>query len=301
MADFRLRVFYTVAQTLNFNRAAEQLNISQPAVTKHIRELEQQYDVTLFDRSKKQIKLTKAGEIVQQHAHSIFEQYQKLEFDINLLQNKTEGTLHIGASTTIAQYVIPAYLALFHQRFPEIKIELTNANSQQIEQLLEEKRIDLGLVEGSIHHGGMKYSPFLKDEIVLVTRLKNALGRNLLTKDQLLKIPILTRESGSGTSDIIDHHLAQLGINPADLNIQMQLGSTESIKNYLFRSDTFAFLSIYSVHQELLDDRLTVVDVEGLDMERTFSFVLRQGQPIPLVKLFMKFAAMNDIRESFTG
>ncbi len=293
MADFRLRVFYTVAQTLNFNRAAEQLNISQPAVTKHIKELEQQYATTLFDRSRKQIVLTQAGDVLLNHAHLIFEQYQKLDFDINLLQNKTDGILHIGASTTIAQYVIPLHLAHFHKRFPDIRIELTNANSEVIEQLLIEKKIDLGLVEGPVHHSELKYTTFLQDEIVLVTHPLNVGKKHSLKPEDLTKLPFLTREKGSGTSEIIDEHLALLGLSTKDLRIQMQLGSTESIKNYLYCSDTYAFLSIYSVKQELSDDRLTIVDVEGLDMARNFSFVYRQGQPAPLAKLFMKFASFT--------
>jgi DNA-binding transcriptional LysR family regulator len=293
MPDFRLRVFYTVAQTLNFNRAAEQLNISQPAVTKHIKEIEQHYATTFFDRSRKQIILTKAGEVLLQHAHLIFEQYQRLEFDINLLQNKTEGTLRIGASTTIAQYVIPAYLAHFHKRFPEISIELTNANSLVIEQLLEDKKIDLGLVEGPIHQSDLKYTTFLKDEIVLVTHPKNVSRNQVIEPKKLLKLPLLSRETGSGTSEIVDEHLTGIGLAYKDLNIQMQLGSTESIKNYLFCSETFAFLSIYSVKQELADDRLSIVDVTGLDIERNFSFVYRQGQPTPLAKFFMKFASIQ--------
>ena len=294
MLDFRLKVFYTVAQMLNFNRAAEQLNISQPAVTKHIKELEQQYHTTLFDRSRKHIVLTESGQILLQHAHLIFEQYQKLEFDLNLLQNKTDGTLHIGASTTIAQYVIPAYLAHFHQRFPDIKIELTNGNSLVVEQLLDEKKIELGLVEGAIHNSDLKYVPFLKDEIVLVTRSKNhSIKTRTIGADELLKLPLLIREAGSGTSEIIDDHLSAIGLSDRDLTIHMQLGSTESIKNYLFCSDTFAFLSIYSVQQELADDRLSIIEVEGLNIERTFSFVYRQGQPSPLSRLFMKFASIK--------
>ena len=294
MLDFRLKVFYTVAQTLNFNRAAEQLSISQPAVTKHIKELEQLYRTTLFDRSRKHIVLTKSGEILLEHAHLIFEQYQKLEFELNLLQNKTEGVLHIGASTTIAQYVIPAHLAYFNKRFPEIKIELTNGNSLLIEHLLEEKKIELGLVEGSVHHSELKYVPFIKDEIVLVTRSKNnVLMKRNINPAELTLLPILNREAGSGTSEIIDDHLSEVGLNPKDLNIHMQLGSTESIKNYLFCSDTFAFLSIYSIQQELADDRLSIVEIDGLDIRRTFSFVYRQGQPTPLSKLFMKFTSIK--------
>jgi len=294
MLDFRLKVFYTVARTLNFNRAAEQLNISQPAVTRHIKELEEHYKTTFFDRTRRQIALTRAGEILLQHTHLIFEEYQKLDFDLNLLQNKTDGTLHIGASTTIAQYVIPAYLARFHQRFPEVKIELTNANSLDIEQQLADKNIELGLVEGAIHSPDLKYTPFLKDEIVLVSRVKNGLLKNrTIVPDDLIKLPLLTREAGSGTSEIIEEHLLKIGLQMKDLTIHMQLGSTESIKNYLFHSDTFAFLSVYSVQQELSDDRLCIVDIEGMDITRTFSFIYRQGQPAPLAKLFMRFATLK--------
>lgn len=294
MLDFRLKVFYTVAQTLNFNRAAEQLSISQPAVTKHIKELEQQYNTTLFDRAKKRIVLTRSGEVLLQHAHLIFEQYQKLDFDLNLLQNKTEGELHIGASTTIAQYVIPSYLAHFQQRFPEIKIELTMANSLVIEQMLVDKKIELGLVEATTHNSDLKYSPFLKDEIVLVSRPKNSLlKKRVITAKELLKLPLLTRESGSGTADIIEEYLQTTGISSKQLNIHMQLGSTESIKNYLFCSDTFAFLSVYSVQQDLADDRLCIIDVDRMDITRTFSFVHRQGQPSPLSKLFIRFSSLK--------
>lgn len=294
MLDFRLKVFYTVAKTLHFNRAAEQLNISQPAVTRHIKELEELYKVSFFDRTSRKIKLTAAGNVLLQHTHLIFEQYQKLDFDLNLLQNKTDGILHIGASTTIAQYVIPAYLARFHQRFPDIRIELTNANSLEIEQFLADKKIDLGLVEGSVHHSELKYIPFLKDEIVLVTRVKNALlqKRNLSLKE-LTTLPLITRESGSGTSEIIEEHLEKIGLHLKDLSIQMQLGSTESIKNYLFNSDTFAFLSVFSVEQELADDRLIAIEIEGFEMIRMFSFVHRQGQPSPLAKLFMRFTSLK--------
>jgi DNA-binding transcriptional LysR family regulator len=294
MLDFRLKVFYTVAQTLNFNRAAEQLNITQPAVTKHIKALEQTYNTTLFDRTHKRITLTQAGEIVLQHAHLIFEQYQKLDFDLNLLQNKTQGLLRIGASTTLAQYVIPEYLARFQQRFPAINIELTNANSLEIEQLLSDKKIELGLVEGTTHNTDLKYLPFLKDEIVLVSSTKNKrLKKDSFSLKELLKVPMVVRELGSGTAEIIEEHLTKKGLRLHDLNIHIQLGSTESIKNYLRYSDTFAFLSIYSIQQDLTNDRLSIVDIDGFAIERTFSFVHRQGQPSPLAELFMRFARLK--------
>ncbi len=121
----------------------------------------------------------------------------------------------------------------------------------------------------------------------------NLLKKRIIDAGELTRLPLLIRESGSGTSEIIDEHLSGIGLNFKDLTIQMQLGGTESIKNYLLCSDTFAFLSIYSVQQELTDDRLTILEVDGLNIERTFSFVHRQGQPSPLSKLFMKFASIK--------
>jgi LysR family transcriptional regulator, transcriptional activator of the cysJI operon len=270
------------------------LNISQPAVTRHIKELEELYNVSFFDRTTRRITLTAAGKVLLHYSHLIFEQYQQLDFELNMLQNKTEGTLYLGASTTIAQYVIPAYLARFHQRFPDIRIELTNANSQEIEQQLINKNIEIGIVEGAAHSTDLKYVPFLEDEIVLVTRKSNPLSRSgFVSVKDLTKLQLITREKGSGTSEIIEDYLHRAGISDQQLTIHMQLGSSESIKNYLIHSDTFAFLSIYSVQQELTDDRLRVVEIEDLRMNRTFSFVYRQGQPVPLAKLFMRFASLK--------
>lgn len=294
MSDFRLKVFVAVAKTLNFNRAAEQLNISQPAVTRHIRELEEQYNLTFFDRTSRRTNLTAAGAVLLEHAHRILEQYDKLDFDLNLLQNKTEGTLHIGASTTIAQYILPVFLARFHQRFPDVQIELINANSQEIETMLAEKRIELGLVEGPEHRADLKYTHFLQDELVLVARARNNELRNqTVTARELKTLPLVVRETGSGTTEIIEQYLETMGIKLKDLPVEMQLGSTESIKSYLLHSDTFAFLSIFSVRQELADGRLRLIELENGKMERTLTFVYRQGQPSPLARLFMRFAAVN--------
>ena len=168
------------------------------------------------------------------------------------------------------------------------------ANSLVIEQMLVEKKIELGLVEGTAHNSDLKYSPFVKDEIVLVSRPKNSLlKKRAISLKDLTKLPLLTRETGSGTSEIIEDYLQKFGIKMRDLNIHMQLGSTESIKNYLLFSDTFAFLSVYSVKQDLTDDRLCIIDIDELEMTRTFSFVTRQGQPSPLSRLFVRFCSLK--------
>lgn len=294
MPDFRLKVFYTVAQTLNFNKAAEKLFISQPAVTKHIRELEQHFGITLFDRKHKHISLTKEGEIVRQYAQNIFEQYQKLDFELNLLKNKTAGTLRIGASTTIAQYIIPPVLADFHKRFPEVSLNLYNANSLDIEHSLFAGSIDLGIVEGINMNTDLRYLPFMKDEIVLVTSVKNkSLKKDTIALKDLKKLPLIMREEGSGTFDIIKNALRKSGFEPTNLKIEMQLGSTEAIKNYLLHSNTFAFLSVYSIRTELSSDKLQVIDIKDLEINRILSFTYKQGQPLPLAELFIQFASLN--------
>ncbi|MTI32530.1 LysR family transcriptional regulator [Xanthovirga aplysinae] len=295
MLDFRLKVFYTVAQTLNFTQASEQLCISQPAVTKQIRELEQQLQVTLFDRSKRQVSLTKEGEVVLKHTHIIFEQYQKLTFDLNSLKNKTTGQLKLGASTTIAQYVIPPLLAKFHHQYPHINIDLINANSKEIEHLLTAKKIHLGLIEGARTNTDLKYIPFMKDEIVLVCSKHNKqCKKGWVSLNELKELPLLVREEGSGTSKIIENFLHQHEQDFSNFNVHMRLGSTESIKNYLLHSETFALLSVFSIRNELAADLLRIVELEdNIDINRMFSFVYRQGQPLPVAELFMRFASSN--------
>ena len=146
--DFRLKVFDTVARKLNFTKAAEELHISQPAATKHIKEIETQLSTQLFERNGTKIKLTEAGEVFLNYTQQIFELYRSLEFDIHELNNRYKGLLKIGASTTIAQYILPSCLAFFKQSFPELEVILYTKNTEEIEQLLADKKIDIGFIEG---------------------------------------------------------------------------------------------------------------------------------------------------------
>lgn len=143
MFDFRLKVFDTVAKRLNFTKAANELNITQPAVTKHIKEIELNLNIKLFERNGTKIKLTKAGEILLKYTEEIFSVYQKMEFEIGQLQEKQKGTLRLGASTTIAQYVLPPILAEFRKRFAEIQLSLVIHNSEKIEELLVNHKIEI--------------------------------------------------------------------------------------------------------------------------------------------------------------
>ncbi|HVX00367.1 MAG TPA: LysR family transcriptional regulator, partial [Candidatus Babeliaceae bacterium] len=218
MLDFRLRVFYTVAKLLNFTKAAATLHISQPAVTKHIKELEQSYKVTLFDRQPNALSLTDAGKILYKHATVIMEQYDLLEFDINALNDKIAGNLRIAASTTIAQYVLPPVLASFNQRMPDVAIHLINDNSSRVQQMLLEKIVDVGFIEGKTGDHNLQYIPYLKDEIVLVcSRKNNELRKETIDIDDLKKLQFVVREDESGTFEIVSEQLKNAGIAPEKL------------------------------------------------------------------------------------
>ncbi|WP_313361098.1 LysR substrate-binding domain-containing protein, partial [Empedobacter sp.] len=234
MFDFRLKVFDTVAKRLNFTKAANELNITQPAVTKHIKEIELNLNIKLFERNGTKIKLTKAGEILLKYTEEIFSVYQKMEFEIGQLQEKQKGTLRLGASTTIAQYVLPPILAEFRKRFPEIQLSLVIQNSERIEELLGNHKIDVGLIEAQIKNRTFHYFPFMKDEIVLVSRQNHSIfTKNNIKLDDLKNIPLVFREPGSGTLETIDLALKSKNIKLNELNIEIQLGSTESIKSYV--------------------------------------------------------------------
>jgi LysR family transcriptional regulator, transcriptional activator of the cysJI operon len=289
--DFRLQVFQAVARRLSFTKAAAELFITQPAVTKHIHELENQLKTKLFDRNGAKISITPAGEILLHHAEQIFEIYRNLEFEINSLSQRHGGKLRLGASTTAAQYILPPILAAFHRKFHNIEVTLTTKNTGEIEQALQNKEIDLGVIEGYSKHAAIKYTEFLNDEIVLVANSRNPLApTGVVTAQELRQIPLLLREPGSGTLEVIAHALKGIGLHITDLNVEMQLSSSESMKLYLLYSDSMAFISVHAVLKELQSKECRIIDVEGLSIDRHFHFTSLHGQQEALPELFMKFA-----------
>jgi len=297
MFDFRLKVFYTVAKRLNFTKAAEELCITQPAVSKHIQEIESYYKIRLFERNGNKIHLTKAGGVLLHYCNQIFGLYGSLEFDLNALTEIFKGKLRIGASTTIAQYVLPPLLADFHKRYEDIQISLTISNTEQIEQALNNNSIDFGIVEGQAKNTLFKYTEFIRDEIVPVVAANHTLAsQKEISINQLLTTPLLLREPGSGTLEVIAHALKPHNIKLSDLKCEMQLGSTESIKSYLLHSNCMAFLSIHSILEELKNNKLQIVDVKDLNLDRTFHFIQLHGETEGLPEVFIEFARQYNFR-----
>ncbi|EJX00826.1 transcriptional regulator, LysR family [gut metagenome] len=292
MGDFRLKVFVSVAKNLSFTKASQELFISQPSVTKHIQELETLYQTRLFERMGNSISLTDAGRVFLEHSKRILDDYGRLAYEMSLLRNDHSGELRLGASTTIAQYVLPPLLAQFIDKFPQVSLSLFSGNSAQVEKALQEHRIDLGLVEGNVRQQTLKYTPFLRDELVAVVNTHSRWSeRDELELDDLYHIPLVLRERGSGTLDVVVAALQAHHIKLTDLPVRMYLGSTESIKLFLENSDCLGILSVRSISRELFSGRFKILDIKGLSMHREFDFIQLQGQDNGLPALFMDFAS----------
>ena len=295
--DFRLKVFHTVAVKLSFTKAASGLFISQPAVTKHIHELEQQLGLPLFKRNGNSIALTAAGQVLLQYSEKIFDTYAALESELAQLNDITGGSLRIGASTTIAQNILPRILALFKKAYPSISFSFVQGNTDSITLQVIAEKLDIGLVEGNSHFPQVAYEPFTKDEIVLVTRSNGNLAkRTEITPQELTSIPLVLREQGSGTLDVVYKALAQVKISPKDLQIEAHFQSSGSITQYLLHSDTAAFISIQSIFKELKYNELSIIEIKDLEIFRTLQFIHLHGNNSKLVDLFKRFCRGHNLK-----
>jgi DNA-binding transcriptional LysR family regulator len=288
--DYRDIVFLNVAENLSFSKAAGNLCISQPAVTKHIKELESRYKVNLFDRKGNKIFLTRAGELVYNSLKKIDGLYRDLVFEVSKISNTSTGEFVLGASSTISQYVIPKVMASFHKRYPGIKIHLINGNSFDMEQLLLSNKIDMALVENESSQSDIRYTEFMDDELITVTGANSvyAKRRNIGLED-FRQFPIVLREVGSGTLEVVKSALVDSGLDFEALNTHVHLGSTESIKNFLLDFDGIAVVSEQAVANELYMNRLIKLNVSGLSIPRKFRIALNKGYESSMVRVFIDF------------
>lgn len=292
--DYRLQVFLAVAHHLSFTKAAEELHISQPAVSRHITQVEAHHGVQLFERIGGRIKLTAAGTLFLAHAEQIAQAQRALELALSHHTGSVSGTLSVGASSTIAQYILPRFLAEFINHYPHARLSLRSGNSAAIEAALEAHQIDLGLVEGSAQHAGLRYTPWRKDELVLVTSTRNTPPQADVSPEMLCRLPLVLREEGSGTLQVIEKALAKHQIKFDQLNLLLQLGSTEAIKSFLLAAPTtYAIVSVAAVARELLDNRLQIVETTGLALDRSLSLVSLHGEQNSLADRFAEFLSHN--------
>ncbi len=291
MADRRLQVFHTVARLRSFTLAGRALHMTQPAVTFQIRQLEEQLNTRLFDRKHNQIELTPAGERVFDYAGRILTLYAEMEGSVRELTGSRSGLMVLGASTTIAEYVLPSVLVDFKKRFPEVVVRLLVSNTDGIIEMLTGNQIDLGIVEGPVQNRSLAVELYHLDRLVVVVPPGHELaGASRVAPTELGKYPYIAREEGSGTRDVIAAYLAGAGMTLEDLDVVMELGSPEAIKGAVIAGLGISILSVATLSKEIALDSLLAVQLEP-PIERPFSFVYqKQRFQVPAVAELLDFA-----------
>jgi LysR family transcriptional regulator, transcriptional activator of the cysJI operon len=288
----RLRVFRIVAEELSFTRAAERLFLTQPAVTMQIKNLEVDLGLRLFDRTGQRIVLTPAGAILKDYARRICLLCTDAERDLAALKGETRGRLALGASTTIAQYLLPRLAAEFLAAFPAIQLSIISGNTSDIVAALAEGRIALGLIEGPCGRNDVKCEEFVEDEIVLVVPPAHEFATGGALDPATLKLAsIILREHGSGTRQVVEDALKRARLDTRKLHIVLELDSTESIKSAISAGLGVGFVSRWALGKEIALGLLRTVPVKGLRILRHFQFVYLQG-PVPggVEGEFLRFA-----------
>ena len=276
MSDRRLQVFHTVAKLLSFTKAAEHLHMTQPAVTFQVRQLEEQFNTRLFDRTHNRISLTEAGQVIYEHAVKIFELYGQMENAVREITGEISGTLTLGASTTIAEYMLPALLGNFRTEYPDINIQLKVSNTDGIVYMIENNEIDLGVVEAPVHNKNLVVDVCREDRLVCVVPVDHPLAnKDVATLDDIVEYPYICREEGSGTREVINEYLDHHDVPESTLKLSMELGSPEAIKGAVEAGMGISIVSSATIGKELELKTLKAVDLDP-PLTRPFSFVYKK-------------------------
>ncbi|HID48535.1 MAG TPA: LysR family transcriptional regulator [Chromatiales bacterium] len=273
MSDRRLQVFQTVARQLSFTKAAEELHMTQPAVTFQVRQLEEQFNTRLFDRTHNRISLTEAGQRVLKYADQIFVLYSEMDNAVRELTGDVSGVLMLGASTTIAEYMLPVLLGDFKTEYPDITIRLKVSNTDGIVSQVENNTIDLGVVEAPVNNKNLVVEKCRTDHLVLIAPPGHELaGERVVPLQKVTDYPFICREEGSGTREVMIESMEKAGMAANSLQVAMELGSLEAIKGAVEAGMGISILSSATIQKELRLGSLVAVQLDP-PIDRPFSFV----------------------------
>ncbi|MDW7674198.1 MAG: LysR substrate-binding domain-containing protein [Bacillota bacterium] len=278
-----LKAFYQVAISGNFSKAASELFVSQPVLSRQVAALEKELDLQLFYRQARHVILTDAGRRLFKYAEKIISLTNEAEIEMLELKDLTTGELSLGASTTIANYLLPPVLAKYRNNNPGINLSLKVANTAQIEQMVLENKVDIGLIAGNIETLGLFQEQFAEDELFLVVPNKHIFAEvPHITSKQLNQETFLCREAGSDTQRLLNSLLESHGVVP---NQKIILGDTEAIKRSVINNMGIAFLSKYTFQYELTLGLLKTI--EALKMCRPLMLIYAKGARLsPAALLF---------------
>jgi DNA-binding transcriptional LysR family regulator len=271
-----LRVFASVAEEGGFTRAAQALRLSQPAVSKAVRELERDTGMPLFERAGRATRLTAAGEALFARARELFAVERSAEEELRALRGLSGGVLRVGASTTVATYLLFPYLARFREANPGVKLRVASANTRAIARALLERRLDVALVEGPVRHARIEVVPWREDELVLIAPPTHRLAaKRSIELRELSGEPLIVREPGSGTRRVAERALAAHDVSP---KVTLQLGSTEAIKQAVAAGLGLAFVSRFAVDEQVQLGRIAAVRVRESALRRMLTELRLRGR-----------------------
>lgn len=282
-----LRTFVTVVEAKNFTRAGEILRLSQPSVSLHIKHLEREFGTKLIDRSPKHLYVTQAGEMLYERARQMLNLYEKAKEDIYTHQHRIAGTLHIGASFTVGEYVLPVLLADFCHRYPDVEVEVTIGNTQRITEAVKLLHMDIGLIEGQTSEKDLQIVPFMKDEMVLVAPMNHPLVGDSPVAPEALQDEIwIVREEGSGTRVYSDHVIRTLGLSVKKM---ITFSSNQAVKEAVAAGLGITLLSKWVVRKPIQHGELAMIAIQGQQFPRRLSYVAPvHAEQTNLVKAFLE-------------
>jgi DNA-binding transcriptional LysR family regulator len=291
MADRRLQVFHAVAKHLSFTKAAEALFMTQPAVTFQIRQLEEYFNTRLFDRAQGRISLTPAGALALEYAERILALSAELDTRLKEMSGQVAGPLLIGASTTIAEFLLPQILGEFKARHPAIVPRLFVANSEAVQARVAERTLDLGFIEGESHLPSLVTDVCCEDELQVVCAPSHPLARQKSAAPRsLAEHAYVSREPGSGTREVIDHYLQKAGLALDSLQVVMEAGSPEALKGIVATGLGFAIMSRATVVKEVRLGELVQVPLTPPLIRRLSVVYAKERFHSRLVNGFVEFA-----------
>lgn len=269
----QIRTFINVADYKSFTHAAEAMFMTQPAVSAQIKALEETFGLSLIERNDKRVQLTEAGKLFYREAKEILAVYDRVVESMDEFKGLKKGRLSLGASTIPGEYLMPRFIGEFRKLYPGISVSLIVADTNQVIDLLYERKIDLGVVGAKTESNHVEFIPFLQDELILLA------GRDMVIPEtiscqEFLSFPMLSREAGSGTRSVVKECLAAQGIEESDLNIMMELGSTQSIITGVAGNLGLGFVSKWAAEAALKAGVVKQIMICDLDFRRRI-FVAR--------------------------
>lgn len=295
--NFRIRVFRTVAHHLNFSRAAEELLLTQPAVTQQIKALEDELGIPLFDRGGGRISLTPGGVALLPFAEKMKALGEEAIAAVAASNGQLGGELSLGASQTIGQYLLPTLVAGFLLINPKVQITACSGNTDEMLEALLARKIQLALIEGPELRKDIQIESFMEDRMELVVPARHEWAEHEIVLQDLKTEPLLVREFGSGSRRVVEQALGKAGLKMKDLRVRMELDSTEGLLNAVEAGLGITFVSRWAVRNQLSLGTLKIARVRGLKIARRFSMAFPAGpEPTGNVGSFRNFllsAAIN--------